>query len=81
MVQQAHEMQRALHGYDFEGDNFVDAFGAAQRRCVQCSNCNTYETMLDPPRGYVPHDTLDCQLKCNMCKMAAPAHLGLADSD
>jgi hypothetical protein len=81
MVQQAHDMQRALQGYDFEGDDFVDAFGAAQRRRVQCSNCNTYETMLDPPRGYVPHDTLDCQQKCNMCKMAAPKHLGPADSD
>ena len=76
MVQQAHDMQRALQGYDFDGDDFVDAFGAAQRRRVQCSNCNTYETMPEPPRDYVPHDTLDCQQKCNMCKMAAPRHLG-----
>ena len=48
MVQQVHEMQHTLHRYDFEGDNFVDAFGAAQRQHVQCSNCNTYEIMLDP---------------------------------
>ena len=81
MVQQAHDMQRVLQGYDFEGDDFVDAFGAAQRRCVQCSNCNTYETMLDPLHSYVPHDTLDCQQKCNMCKMVVLAHLRPADSD
>ena len=81
MVQQAHDMQRALQGYDFEGDDFVDTFSAAQRQHVQCSNCSTYETMLDLPRGYVLHDTLDCQLKCNMCKMAALKHLRPADSD
>ena len=81
MVQQVHEMQRALYGHDFEDDNFVDAFGMAQRRHVQCSNCNTYENMFDPPRGYVPHDTLDCPQKCNMCKKARPEHLGPADSE
>ena len=81
MVQQAHDMQRALQGYDWDGDDFVDAFGAAQRRRVQCSNCNTYETMPKPPRDYVPHDTLDCKQKCNMCEMPAPRHLGPADSD
>jgi hypothetical protein len=82
MVQQAHEMQHALHGYNFEGDNFVDAFGAAQRRHVQCSNCNTYENMFDLLCNYVPHDTLDCpMLQCNMCKMKALAHLRLADSE
>ena len=67
MVQQAHEMQCALHGYDFEGDNFVDAFGVAQRLRVQCSNCNTYENMLDPPRNYVPHDTLDARSRAATC--------------
>ena len=81
MVQQAHDMQRALQGYDWDGDDFVDVFGAAQRRRVQCSNCNTYETMPKPPRDYVPHDTLDCKQKCNMCEMPAPRHLGPADSD
>ena len=81
MVQQAHDMQRALQEYALEGDDFVDAFGAAQRRRVQCSNCNTYENMLKPPRGYVPHDTLDCPLKCNMCEMAPPKHLGPADNE
>ena len=81
MVQQAHDMQRALQGYDFDGDDFVDVFSAAQRRRVQCSNCNTYETMPDRHCDYVPHDTLDCQQKCNMCKMQAPRHLRPADSD
>ena len=82
MVQQAHEMQRALHGSNFEGDDFVDAFGVAQRRRVQCSNCNTYKNMFDPPRNYVPHDTLYCPMpQCNMCKMKAPAHLRPADSE
>ena len=82
MVQQAHEMQHALHGYNFEGDNFVDAFGAAQRRHVQCSNCNTYENMFDLLCNYVLHNTLDCPLlQCNMCKMRALVHLRLADSE
>ena len=81
MVQQVHEMQRTLHRYDFEGDNFVDAFGMAQRRRMQCSNCNNYENMFDPPCGYVPHDTLDCLLKCNMCKKAPPEHPRPADSE
>ena len=74
MVQQVHDMQHTLQGYNFKGDDFVDAFSTAQRRHMQCSNCSTYETMLDPPRGYVPHDTLDCQQKCNMCKMAVHLH-------
>ena len=37
--------------------------------------------MPKPPRDYVPHDTLDCKQKCNMCEMPAPRHLGPADSD
>ena len=81
MVQQAHDMQCALQGYKFEGDNFVDAFGAAQCQHVQCSNCNTYENMLKLPHSYVLHDTLDCPLKCNMCEMALLKHLGLADNE
>ena len=81
MVQQAHDMQHALQGYDFNSDNFINAFSTAQHQCMQCSNCNTYKTMPDPLCDYVLHDTLDCQQKCNMCNMAVPKHLRLADSN
>ena len=81
MVQQAHDMQRTLQGYNFDGDDFINVFSVAQCWCVQCSNCNTYKTMPNLPHDYVPHDMLNCQQKCNMCKMAAPRHLGPADSN
>ena len=81
MVQQAHDMQCMLQEYTLEGDNFVDAFSLAQHQHVQCSNCNTYENMLKLLHSYVLHDTLDCLLKCNMCKMVLPKHLSPANNE
>ena len=81
MVQQVHDMQCMLQGYNFDGDNFINVFGAAECQHMQCSNCNTYKTMPDLLCDCVPHNMLNCQQKCNMCKMLVLRHLRPADSN